>query len=257
MPELPDLQVFSRNLIKLFKGKKLQKIYVLYSDKLNVTVKNLQNALQGEIVKNISRVGKELHINFQNGRILGLHLMLHGQLVLFEENNHQKHTIIELLFDDNRGLGMTDYQKAATPTLDPPANNTPDALDFETAYFANKLSATRRPIKTVLLDQKILRGIGNAYSDEILWNARISPLSVSNKIPEEKIVVLVKSIDKVLLNAEKLILEAKPDIISEEYRDFMEVHSNQLKQTSTGAHIHQTLIGSRKTYYTDEQELFK
>jgi len=256
MPELPDLQVFSRNLTKALKGKKLEKIEVKIAQKLNVTEKELSDALVGETLINVTRVGKELHLEFENKHVLGLHLMLHGQLFIFNKTNGHKFTIIELLFDDGTGLTLTDFQKAATPTLNPADNDTPDALDFEENYLASKLGATKTPVKTVLMDQKVLRGIGNAYADEILYDAKLSPFSPSNKIPVDKIKQLTKSIKTVLEDAEKHILKAHPDIISGEYREFLQVHLPKKKETPKGETIYQKPVGSRKTYYTDSQELF-
>ena len=256
MPELPDLQVFSRNLTKALKGKKLEKIEVKIAQKLNVTEIELSDALVGETLINVTRVGKELHLEFENKHVLGLHLMLHGQLFIFNKTNGQKFTIIELLFDDGTGLTLTDFQKAATPTLNPADNDTPDALDFEENYLASKLGATKTPVKTVLMDQKVLRGIGNAYADEILYDAKLSPFSPSNKIPVDKIKQLTKSIKTVLEDAEKHILKAHPDIISGEYREFLQVHLPKKKETPKGETIYQKPVGSRKTYYTDSQELF-
>jgi formamidopyrimidine-DNA glycosylase len=107
------------------------------------------------------------------------------------------------------------------------------------------------------MDQKVIRGIGNAYADEILWHALISPLSVCNKIPEDKIKTLAKSIKTVLHDAIKKILKSHPDIIKGEVRDFLVIHNSSKKKSPTGAEIKQTTIGGRKTYYTDEQELYK
>ncbi|WP_432326526.1 hypothetical protein ACRQ5D_21415 [Mucilaginibacter sp. P25] len=73
-----------------------------------------------------------------------------------------------------------------------------------------RLAKTKTNIKTVLLDQKIMRGVGNAYADEILWHARISPFSVSSKIPEAKLKDLVKAIKSVLEDAEKISLNQTP-----------------------------------------------
>jgi formamidopyrimidine-DNA glycosylase len=109
----------------------------------------------------------------------------------------------------------------------------------------------------VLMDQKVLRGIGNAYADEILWHAKISPFSMSNKIPADKVEVLIKSIKSVLEDAEKEILKANPDIITGEVRDFLIVHQPRKKTTPQGKTIHQKEVSSRKTYYTDEQQLFE
>jgi formamidopyrimidine-DNA glycosylase len=257
MPELPDLQVFSRNLNKLFKGKTLKKVEVPNAKKLKVTATKLKDALEGAKLTEIRRVGKELHFEFEPARILGVHLMLHGQLHTFDGENKNKYSIIELLFEDNKGLVLTDFQAAATPTLDPEANDVPDALEVDIAYLKQKLNKTKTPVKTVLMNQKVVRGIGNAYADEILWDARLSPFSASNKIPEDKIKQLLKSIKHVLQDAEKQIIKIQPEIISGEVRDFLKVHLPKQKQTETGAVIHQKTLGGRKTYYTDEQELFE
>jgi formamidopyrimidine-DNA glycosylase len=256
MPELPDLQVFARNLNKLFKGKTLDKIEAPNHKKLNVSVKELKDALEDKELVNVKRVGKELHFEFDK-HVLGLHLMLHGQFHAFDGDNTNKYTIVELLFKGGKGLALTDYQGAATPTLDPEEKDVPDALDVDTAYLTEKFSKKRSPVKTVLMDQKVLRGIGNAYADEILWDARISPFSVSNKLPKAAVKKLAKSVKVVLEDAEKQIIKHSPDIISGEVRDFLKVHLPKQKQTATGAAIHQKELGGRGTYYTDEQELFK
>lgn len=252
MPELPDLQVFSRNLTRALQGKKIEKI-VCHSKKLNVSVKDLQDALKGAELTDVERVGKELHFLFDNKHVLGLHLMLNGQLIL-STKEESKSLVIALEFDDGQILSLTDFKGLAAPTLDPKANNTPDALEVTAGYLGEKLGKTRTPVKTMLIDQKIIRGIGNAYADEILWDARLSPFSASNKIPAEKVKQLTASIKKVLEDAERQILKDHPDIITGEYRDFMEIYNARKKKTSTGAEILQKPIASRKTYYTKEQE---
>jgi formamidopyrimidine-DNA glycosylase len=129
--------------------------------------------------------------------------------------------------------------------------------DLTAAYLEEKLAATRTTVKKVLLDQHIIRGIGNAYADEILWHARLSPFSISNKIPVAKIKKLARTIYSVLSDAIEKIQKKNPDIISGEIRDFMEIHNPKLEKSPTGVEILQQTIGGRKTYYTDEQELFE
>lgn len=256
MPELPDLQAFSHNLQKKLAGKIVKKIDVPNAKKLNVSTHELDKTLSGQKLEKVYREGKELHIKFNKGDVLGLHLMLHGKLFLFDTKNENKYSIIELHFDDDSGLVLTDFQGIATPTLNPEKKDVPDALDADVDYLKRRLAKTKTNIKTVLLDQKILRGIGNAYADEILWHARISPFSISNKIPEAKLQDLVLSIKTVLEAAEKSILKSNPDIINGEIRDFMSIHNSKKKNSPTGAAI---IINeaSRKTYYTEEQELFE
>ena len=225
---------------------------------MKVSAATLTKALEGEKVKSIYREGKELHIQFSNDHVLGLHLMLHGNLNLFEKANDKKYPILELHFDDDTGLALSDYQGAATPTLDPETKEAPDALSDELTYeyLKARLNTKKSVIKTVLLDQKVVRGIGNAYADEILWDALISPTAVSNKIPDSKIKELVKSIKSVLKHAINHIHKTHPDIITGEVRDFLNIHNAKKKTSPTGKPIHNTKVNSRITYYTDEQEVF-
>jgi formamidopyrimidine-DNA glycosylase len=258
MPELPDLQVFSRNLHRKLSGKTLKKLLVPVTKKLKMPVSKFKKALEGQELKQVYREGKELHIEFNNGNVLGLHLMLHGDLHLFDGKNVQKNTILEMTFDDETGLALTDWQAMATPTLNPEPRDAPDALarEVNVNFLKQRMQKTRTSVKNLLLDQHIIRGIGNAYADEILWDAGISPFSVSNKIPEQKIKALAKSIKKVLNNAEKQIIKTHPDIISGEVRDFLQIHHSKKEKSPTGAAIQTKVLGSRKTYFTDEQELF-
>lgn len=156
MPELPDLEVFSRNLQKNLSGKKLEKLTVENKSKLNVPEKELKKSLEKQELKKVYREGKELRFEFANGNIPGLHLMLNGDLHMFEKTNNHKNTIIELLFDDNTGLTMTDYQGMAAPALNPEAKGSPDALSDEVdiTFLKQRLSKTRTTIKTFYLIKK-------------------------------------------------------------------------------------------------------
>jgi len=258
MPELPDLQAFSHNLTKVLKGKKLLKLNVVQSKKLNVSVDELTDALQGQELSKVVREGKTLQLKFSNHQILGLHLMLHGQLRWFDKENTHKFTILELYFEDDIGLALTDFQKAATPTLNPDKADAPDALDKEVdkKFWKQKFEKSKKPVKAILMDQKVVRGIGNAYADEIFYDAGLSPFSVANKIPDNEIKVLAKSIREVLEGAEKQILKAEPDIISGEVRDFFNVHRPKQKTTLKGETILLEELASRKTYYIEKQKMF-
>lgn len=254
MPELPDLQAFSRNLNKTLKGKKVAHLEV-HAPKSKTPQKEFRDQIEGQKVDKVYREGKQLYIGFDNGTVLALHLMLHGALHLFKGKNTNAHTILAMLFDDDSGFALTDWQGAATPSLNPEAPSAPDALsaDVDAAFLREKFSS-RASVKNILLDQKVIRGIGNAYADEILYEARISPFSVANKIPSEKIPVLVKAIRHVLTQAEKQILQSHPEIISGEVRDFLLVHHAKKTHSPSGAVIKTKVNGGRKTYYTDEQE---
>ncbi|RFS19694.1 Fpg/Nei family DNA glycosylase [Chitinophaga silvatica] len=259
MPELPDLEAYRTNLLKKLHHKKLQSITVENTRKLTTPAATLQKALVGQPLESIDRVGKTLQFKFGNGHVLGMHLMLHGKLYFFKDHNTEKYPIATLLFDGGTGLVLTDWQSAAHIMLDPENKTAPDAFDkaFSEIYLKDLLSKKRVTIKQFLLDQDNVQGIGNAYADDILWDARISPFSICNKIPAAAVKKLYKSIHDVLTKAEKNILKSEPDIINGEVRDFMLVHNKKLKESPTGAAIETSSQKGRTTYYTAEQQLFE
>lgn len=257
MPELPDLQVFSRNLTRLIVGKEVKAVDVANAKKLNVSASELKKTLEGSKITKVYREGKELQIAFDNDNVLALHLMLRGKLHYFEGKDAEKYVVITLRFTDETGLAMSDFQGQATPTLNPEKRDTPDALEVDADFLKKTLGNSKAAVKNLLLDQHVVRGIGNAYVDEILWQARISPFSASNKIPDDRIKALANAIKSVLTQAEESILKSHPDIISGEVRDFLQIHNARKKHSPTGGEILIKEGSGRKTYYTEEQELYK
>jgi formamidopyrimidine-DNA glycosylase len=258
MPELPDIEVFCRNLKKRYGGKKLSKIKVVNNKNIKDTQKDLSKALEGEKLKDVFRSGKEMRFLFSNGSVLGLHLMLTGDLIPFEGKNERKSTKVEFYFEGAGNLALTDRFKNAFVKLDPQDKDGIDALDPKLNYsFLKKALNRKAAIKNILLDQNVIRGIGNGYSDEILWQTRISPFSKANAIPDEKIKELAKNIKKVLKNATDKIYKNNPDLIHGEIRDFMEIHTKKKEKSPTGAKIKIAERGMLKTYYTDEQVLYE
>jgi len=259
MPELPDLEVFAANLEKRFKNKILENIQVPVTRKLNVSEKELQKALEGHKLQSVSREGKTIQLHFGGGGVLGLHLMLHGELRLLGEEKELKYQVVSLRFEGEEGFALIDFQKAATPTLNPVSSAVPDALSPEMSidYLENLLSKKKAPVKSVLMDQKVIRGIGNTYADEILWAAKISPLSISRAIPKDKVKVLHKVIGEVLRQEIIQIRRLLPEELGGEIKEFLKIHGAGILKSPTGKKILVTEIGGRKTYYTEEQHLYK
>jgi formamidopyrimidine-DNA glycosylase len=256
MPELPDIEVFAKNLDRVFANKKLLKVKVVNGKKLPDTAKALSEALEGKVVKRIYRSGKEFRFLFSGGTLLGLHLMLTGDLFYFEEKNDHHSTIVELYFEGKMNLALTDRMRNAWIRLDPVDRLGKDALDLDFDEL-KKIFNRKATIKNILLDQDLIRGIGNGYSDEILWEARISPYSIASAIPDKKIKELVKIIPKVLQEATKKIDKAYPGRINDEVKEFLIIHRKVDALSPTGHPIKIDTKGSRKTYYTDEQVLYE
>ncbi len=256
MAELPDLTVFAQILSRKFKGKVLDSLDLTVSKKLNVSAADLKAALEGRGLTGVSREGKTLQFHFSGGQVLGLHLMLRGELVSLEKGETPRFQIMAFHFKNGGGFAVIDLQKQATPTLQPKPAAAPDALNLDEAYFKTLLAKKRTVIKTLLMDQKVMRGIGNSYADEILYHAGISPFSIANAIPEKAVTKLFKSIRAVLEKAIEDISEANGDELTGELKDFMQVHNPRLKNTAKGETIKTEKIGGRTSYYTDAQALF-
>ncbi len=255
MPEIPDVEVFSRNLDKALAGKKLIKVKVVNGTKLPDTAKALSKNLEGKILKRIYRSGKEFRFEFDDGTLLGLHLMLTGDMFLFQGKNEHHSTIVELSFEGDKNLALTDRMRNAQIKLNPIDKDGVDAMELDFKYL-KKIFDRKTTIKNIMLDQDLIRGIGNGYSDEILWEARISPYSIASAIPDEKIKELVKIIPAVLKEATQKIDKAYPGKINDEVKEFLKIHRKVDAKSPTGFPIHIDTKGSRKTYYTDEQVLY-
>ncbi|OJJ20966.1 hypothetical protein BKI52_10345 [marine bacterium AO1-C] len=255
MPELPDLQVFRGNLQKRFAGKTLQSFTIYNPKKLNTSEEKCKEMLEGQWLKSVKRHGKELYFEFSNKEVLGVHLMLKGQFVELPSDNLSDF-ILELQFEGGKGLAVADSMALARITLNPKTPTAPDALDyqFNVKYLQDKLQKNPGvPIKSFLIDQKIVRGIGNAYVDEILWEAKVSPFSHTDLLPDSVVRELHRQVKIVLKEGEEKIKILNPDIIAGEIRDFMKIHHPDKTHSPTGSEILVQKLNKRKTYYTKEQ----
>ena len=260
MPELPDLQVFSKNLMKRTAHRKIVSADVFNVSRLNVDGETVRTKLLGMEITDIVRDGKELYFQLENSVVFSVHLMLSGrfQICAPGEVSGIPYKILSIGFDEE-ALVLSDFQGMCKVTFNPAAANAPDALGeaFTMAYLQNAVRRNQRKnIKAFLIDQSIVRGIGNAYADEILWKANISPKSTAGKIPEDRLAALYTAISDVLEDAIANIERISPDIISGEERSFLRVHNSRKKYTDEGDRILVEKIVGKTTYYTERQQLF-
>ncbi len=256
MPEIPDMEVFRAALEPRYINKKLESLQI--GDGTKPGAAEMQKAVEGATLKRIVREGKELHFHFDNGHWLGMHLMLGGRFVPFEAKGKGK-PLFSLTFHDGSGFAVTDRLGWAKIALDPAVPEVPDALsnDFTLEYFKKAADkGKRQKIKTFLQDQKIIRGIGNGYSDEILYVAGTSPYSIMGKIPEEKMEELHTVIQSELIEATKTINELYPGDLTKEERRHMKVHNPDRKTAPNGEPIIIEEIDKRKAYFTAGQKKY-
>jgi len=262
MPELPDLEVFKGNIFKRLTSKRLVDVTVYNHQKVTTPQAFITEALKGRELAVINRYGKELLFDFEDGNIIAAHLMLSGKIAILSDASaveNIRFKIFSLNFE-NESVVFSDMGGLCTIKYKPFRDGVPDAFgaDFTLEYFlkiAQKKAATN--IKAFLIDQKVVKGIGNAYVDEILWHARVSPHSIVGKIPGDVMAVLYNAIGTVLKEAITSIRAIAPDIISGEERSFLQVHTKLKKQTATGFAIKIERIASKTTYFTDEQVCYK
>ena len=261
MPELPDLEVFRANVFNRLTSKRLIGLDVFNPQKVQASKAILFNDLVDKELLRIDRIGKELFFDFNDSKIITAHLMLNGVISIVTTEkavNDIKYKIFSMTFEKET-LVFSDRGGLCTIKYMPSVSKTPDAFDdsFTVEYFLNKAHGkSRANVKAFLIDQNIVKGIGNAYADEILWSAHISPHSLVGKIPDDKLVILYNAIGTVLKNAIIEIKGISPNAISGEERSFLKVHNKTIKKTETGASIIVERIASKITYYTKEQVLY-
>jgi formamidopyrimidine-DNA glycosylase len=208
MPELPEVETIKRDLSILI-GSPLKGITVYdeaYLEKNEITPKELKK-LEGQKLLQLSRKGKYLFFHFSK-HIFGFHLGLTGSLILLAvENPHDnfKHKVLSLnflemslLFSDMRKFGrlfLFDKEKSFQNFL---INIGVDALEVGLSEFKAALKSIGKPIKSALLDQKVISGIGNIYADEILFRAGINPLRPACSLSDEELQKLYQTMKEVL-----------------------------------------------------------
>ena len=260
MPELPDLENFSKNIFTLVKNKKILNIEVYNSKKIVGDLNKLQSLSLNAFISEISRNGKELYFNLDNGFLFSVHLMLNGrfQFCNKDEISSVKYKIIALHFETEEYLVVQDFQALCKIGVEPIIDAVPDALSsaFNLEYFLSKITGYRKVIKALLIDQSFVKGIGNAYVDEILWAAKVDPESIAYKIPRDICIVLYDTIKKVLMDAISSIERIAPNIIGGEERSFLVIHNPSINVTPDGEEILIKKVASKTTYYTQSQILY-
>ena len=219
MPELPEVETVRRGLNKLTVNQPIQGGEVLLPRTLAYPedLEQFWQGITGNAIASWHRRGKYLLAQLENNDQqsagwLGVHLRMTGQLLWVQpDSSLQKHTRIRLLFPKNQELRFVDTRTFGKFWYVPPGielesvitglqklGPEPFAKDFSIEYFTQKLSNRRRQIKTLLLDQAVVAGIGNIYADEALFKSRIKPDTVAANLTKQQIKRLHSSIIEVL-----------------------------------------------------------
>lgn len=259
MPELPDIENARICLQRSVTGASITDLIVGNMRRLFPDPHTVRAAAIGETVVSLGRRGKVLRLGLSNNKFLAIHLMLTGSLRLDLKSQDAPDARISLELSNGTLLRVFDPRNLAKLTLemeilDDKQAGPPDALDVDREALADILdNAGRKSVKLTLIDQATILGIGNAYADEILWVARVSPLSSSMSIPPRQVAALHEAMRTVLHDAIAYVNKVDPTGSAVEIRSHLRIHSAQLHQSPTGYPIKSAKLGGRRSYYTDEQ----
>ncbi len=219
MPELPEVETVRRGLDQLTTNQVIEGSEVLLPRTIAypLSVAEFETQIRRSAIASWQRRGKYLIAHLvdraeQSAGYLGVHLRMTGQLLWVKQSDTlQKHTRVRLLFPNNQELRFVDTRTFGKFWLVPPRSSPetiitglqklgpePFAKEFTRDYLATKLSKRRRNIKTLLLDQNIVAGIGNIYADETLFKSKIRPETLATDLTSSQIAELHTAIIEVL-----------------------------------------------------------
>jgi formamidopyrimidine-DNA glycosylase len=201
VPELPEVETIRAQLGPRLVGRMLARVEIL-DPRLTrpVDLFEVAEELEGDVVVAVERRGKYLLLRLESGLGLLVHLRMTGSFG-FTRVSHER-AVVEL--DDGSRLVYRDVRRFGTwlvledAELEPylATKNGPEPLGprFTSHWLGEQLARRRAPVKAVLLDQRVVAGLGNIYADEALWRARLSPLRPANEVSSDELGRLTRAI---------------------------------------------------------------
>jgi len=255
MPELPDVTAYIESLERLVKGTRLQAVRLFNPFLLRTAVPPIGEAAHKKVL-NVSRIGKRIVISLEGELHLVLHLMIAGRL--HWPGKKTRNTLA--LFEFDRGtLSLTEagtkrraslhlvQGEAALRAMDPGGV---EVFDVDLAGFASRLKSENHTLKRALTDPRLFSGIGNAYSDEILHRAKLSPVALTANLSEEEIQSLYTATRGVLQEwTQRLRTEGFPEKVTA-FREGMAVHGRYGEPCPVcGAPVQRIVYAQNETNY--------
>lgn len=215
MPELPEVETVRRGLDRVTLHQQIEGGDVLLARTIAhpVSIADFLTGLNGVKIAQWHRRGKYLLAELEESAgWLGVHLRMTGQLLWLQRDAAlHKHTRVRLFFEGGRELRFVDQRTFGkiwwVPPEQPPENiisglkklgPDPFSPEFSVDYLTQKLQNRRRPIKTALLDQELVAGIGNIYADEALFLSKVPPTTLCTALSREQFSRLRDAIIRVL-----------------------------------------------------------
>lgn len=206
MPELPEVETIVRELRRHIVGKTIAAIRLFWPRSVEGSKSEFRRRLRGMTVAAVSRRGKYIGLEGEDGTYFTIHLRMTGKLVQEMAAQDRKHLRVQFVFRDGTALNFIDARKFGRLRLWSCRGQScpglgPEPLRQATVLALLRALRTIRAIKTVLLDQSVLAGIGNIYADEALFAARIHPLTPAVGLTDTQRRCLASAIPCVLKQA--------------------------------------------------------
>ncbi len=263
MPELPEVETVRKVLKKNLIGLKIEKVFVYYPKMIQTSLKEFSEKLVGETFKDIKRYGKWLVFETDNYALVS-HLRMEGKYYYTSRKENEKHEHVVFYLDNGMYLRYKDVRKFGVMYLvpkdkvfiDTPLQKLglePFSKDFTVDYLKSKLSHLKMPIKTALLNQEIIAGLGNIYADEVLFKSLISPFKKANSLSNlecEKIITASKDIlnEAISLGGTTIRSYTSSLGVTGSYQNKLLIHTKKNCPCCKGI-VSIKKIGGRSTYY--------
>lgn len=256
MPELPEVETVVRSISPHVLGRTITRAQ--FSSRL-VTRGGLDEtarAAVGRTIVAVRRQGKQIFFDLDRG-VCCVHLGMTGKLLWNVEAGKHTHAVIEfaegsLHYQDARQFGRFEFFEALPANFD---RLGPDALGIDFDTFRTRLQARRGQIKTLLLNQAVLSGLGNIYVDELLFASRVHPRTPAHRISEKRLRTLHEKMQKIL----ELAIRHRGSSISDyvdakgERGGFQDLHRVYGKAGAPcpecGSAIRRVVVAQRGTHY--------
>ena len=267
MPELPEVETVKEALKNKVLNKKIKDVKIYYSKIVEYpTNDEFIKKLIGEIIVDIKRRGKWLMFETNDYYLLS-HLRMEGKYNYKKASEELgKHEHVEFIFDDDMSLRYQDTRKFGRMYLynkkeafkNAPLNELglePWDKELNINYLREKYKTKKKEIKSILLDQSIIVGIGNIYADEILFLSKINPYKKANELNDLELENIIENTKKVLESAIKDGGTTIKSYTSEEgvhgrFQQNLNVHQRKDEECHIcKSKIIKVVIGGRGTYY--------
>jgi len=254
MPELPDVETFKRyfdatSLHQRVGHVDVRDAYILKG----ISARELARGLKGRRFKSTRRHGKHLFVRADDDLWVRLHFGMTGSLQYFKHDEQApRHTRVLFVFANAHSLAFEDQRKFGEIGLIEDVNDFlkkralgPDALDIDLSQFRAIFRKRGGAVKTILLNQKLIAGIGNIYADEILFRARIHPATQVSTLKEKAVTKLFRAMRNILKKA--IEADADADLMPKSW--LLPHRSKGGKCPRCGRELKSAKIGGRTAWF--------